>query len=54
MDKFRAELHLALLEEGYPLGACMYEWPDVEMAEVWKQIVTEEMKEWERTPAKAI
>jgi hypothetical protein len=49
------------MDEGYPLGACMYEWPDVEMAEIfldapyfWEMTFSKKVMEWARTPAKAI
>jgi len=52
---------MILIEEGYPLGECMYEWPDLEMAECffgapyfWKIRVAREWKEWAKTPPKAI
>jgi len=55
MDKFRAELHAILKEEGFPLGVFMYQWPDSEEAELFADTpvflslsVSKEMKEWDK------
>jgi hypothetical protein len=61
MDKFRAELHGILKEEGFPLGVFMYQWPDSEEAELfadtpvfWGLRVSRKVKEWAKTQPKAI